>query len=159
MLLVMRGATLAAEAVTGWTWSHGPSAQPPSSPVPTSACPTPHLPQLPSPPAPLLQGNSKGDCYVYDSASGARLTHVAPVRISAPVRACGLSACGRHLLAAIGKGFVFRYEYCPGGAGDGSGSSDGESESGTGGSGGEEEEEEDGDDKENADSEQMEVGP
>eukprot|EP00887_Chlorella_sp_A99_P005555 scaffold1.g5555.t1 len=68
-------------------------------------------------------GNSRGDCYVYDCESGERLTHVSAVRVSAPVRACGLSADGRHLVAAIGKGFVFRFEYCGGLEGGGSGPS------------------------------------
>ena len=29
------------------------------------------------------------------------------------MRACALSSCCRHLLAAAGKGFLFRYEYNP----------------------------------------------
>lgn len=68
---------------------------------------------LQTPPLKLapVQGNSKGDCFVFDTTSGERLAHVSPVRISAPVRAAGLSVDGRHLLAAIGRGFVFRFEY------------------------------------------------
>ena len=58
-----------------------------------------------------MQGNSKGDCYVWDAASGERLAHVAAERVAAPVRACGLSEDCRHLLAVLGRGFVFRFEY------------------------------------------------
>ena len=32
-------------------------------------------------------------------------------QISAPVRACGLSEDCRHLLAILGNGYIFRYEY------------------------------------------------
>ena len=32
-------------------------------------------------------------------------------QVTAPVRACGLSADCRHLLAACGNGYVFRFEY------------------------------------------------
>jgi len=39
------------------------------------------------------------------------MAHVSPIKISAPVRACGLSPDCRHLLAALGNGFIFRYEY------------------------------------------------
>ncbi len=31
--------------------------------------------------------------------------------MAAPVRACGLSADCRHLLAACGNGYIFRFEY------------------------------------------------
>lgn len=34
------------------------------------------------------------------------------VQVSGPVRACGLSEDCRHLLAAMGNGFIFRFEYC-----------------------------------------------
>lgn len=59
----------------------------------------------------LVQGNTTGDVYVYDTADGKRMTHVAPIKVSAPVRACGLSPDCRHLLAVIGNGFIFRFEY------------------------------------------------
>lgn len=32
-------------------------------------------------------------------------------QISAPVRACGLSEDCRHLVAVLGNGYIFRYEY------------------------------------------------
>jgi len=48
---------------------------------------------------------------VYDTSDGKRMTHVAPIKVSAPVRACGLSPDCRHLLAVIGNGFIFRFEY------------------------------------------------
>ena len=32
-------------------------------------------------------------------------------QISAPVRSCGLSEDCRHLLAALGNGYIFRFEY------------------------------------------------
>ncbi|KAL4418960.1 hypothetical protein ABPG77_000873, partial [Micractinium sp. CCAP 211/92] len=59
----------------------------------------------------IAVGNSKGDCFVYDSESGERVAHVSAIRVSAPVRACGLSEDCRHLMAVLGKGFVFRFEY------------------------------------------------
>ncbi|KAI3433327.1 hypothetical protein D9Q98_003145 [Chlorella vulgaris] len=59
----------------------------------------------------IAVGNSKGDCFVYDAASGDRVVHVSAIRVSAPVRACGLSHDCRHLLAVLGKGFIFRFEY------------------------------------------------
>ena len=98
------------------------------------------------------QGNSRGDCYVFDAESGERVGYVSAIRVSggwaagawpvhsfayrwqsaaaaavasttrhptpavrppsapgaAPVRACGLSEDCRHLLAVLGKGFIFR---------------------------------------------------
>ena len=59
----------------------------------------------------LLQGNSTGDVYVFDTVDGKRMTHVAPIKVSAPVRACGISPDCRHLLAVLGNGFIFRFEY------------------------------------------------
>ena len=58
-----------------------------------------------------LQGNTTGDVYVYDTSDGKRMTHVSPIKVSAPVRACGLSPDCRHLLAVVGNGFIFRFEY------------------------------------------------
>ncbi|KAK9807273.1 hypothetical protein WJX73_006418 [Symbiochloris irregularis] len=60
----------------------------------------------------ICVGNSQGHVYIYDSSSGARMTHVAPGKVSAPVRACGLSQDCRHLLVAMGQGFIFRHEAC-----------------------------------------------
>ncbi|DBA70306.1 TPA: hypothetical protein ACH3X2_011731 [Trebouxia sp. C0005] len=59
----------------------------------------------------ICVGNTTGDVYVYDTSDGKRMTHVAPIKVSAPVRACGLSPDCRHLLAVIGNGFIFRFEY------------------------------------------------
>lgn len=59
----------------------------------------------------LFQGNTTGDVYVYNTSDGNRMTHVAPIKVSAPVRACGLSPDCRHLLAVVGNGFIFRFEY------------------------------------------------
>lgn len=59
----------------------------------------------------FFQGNTAGDVYVYDTSDGKRMTHVAPIKVSAPVRACGLSPDCRHLLAVVGNGFIFRFEY------------------------------------------------
>jgi hypothetical protein len=42
------------------------------------------------------------------------------LQISAPVRACGLSEDCRHLLAALGNGYIFRYEYRKPSSGEGS---------------------------------------
>jgi len=47
---------------------------------------------------------------VYDATNGSRLASVSAIKISAPVRSCGLSEDCRHLVAAVG-GFVFRFEY------------------------------------------------
>lgn len=58
-----------------------------------------------------MQGNMTGDVYVYDTADGRRMAHVAPIKVSAPVKACGISPDCRHLLAAVGNGFIFRFEY------------------------------------------------
>jgi len=60
---------------------------------------------------PHLQGNSSGSCYVFDADTGARVTAVSAIKVSAPVRSCALSEDCRHLVAAVGKGFVFRFEY------------------------------------------------
>ncbi|KAK9805229.1 hypothetical protein WJX72_007289 [[Myrmecia] bisecta] len=59
----------------------------------------------------VCAGNSTGDVYVYSASTGQRIAHVSPVKVSAPVRACGLSDDCRHLGAVLGNGFVFRYEY------------------------------------------------
>lgn len=79
-----------------------------------------HIPDLLSKPNNtchvLFQGNTTGDVYVYDTSDGKRMTHVAPIKVSAPVRACGLSPDCRHLLAVVGNGFIFRFEYRKGGA-------------------------------------------
>lgn len=61
--------------------------------------------------APEMQGNTTGDVYVYDVSDGKRMAHVAPIKVSAPVKACGISPDCRHLLAAVGNGFIFRFEY------------------------------------------------
>lgn len=34
-----------------------------------------------------------------------------PVRVVAPVAACAVAQDGAHVLVALGKGFLFRYEY------------------------------------------------
>ena len=59
----------------------------------------------------MLQGNASGDCYVYNSENGKREAHMSAIKVSAPVRACALSEDCRHLVAAVGKGFLFRFEY------------------------------------------------
>ena len=56
-------------------------------------------------------GNASGDCYVYDTETGKREAHVSVIKVSAPVRACALSQDCRHLVAAVGNGFLFRFEY------------------------------------------------
>lgn len=59
----------------------------------------------------IAAGNSSGTCYVFDARDGSRITTVSAIRVSAPVRACALSHDCRHLLAAVGNGFLFRFEY------------------------------------------------
>lgn len=61
------------------------------------------------------------------------------------MRACGLSEDCRHLLAVLGKGFVFRYEYLGQLAAPADSSQDGGSSGGGGG---------DGDGKENSSAQQ-----
>jgi hypothetical protein len=56
-------------------------------------------------------GNATGDCYVYDARDGKRHAHTSAIRVSAPVRSCGITSDCRHVVAAIGKGFIFRWEY------------------------------------------------
>jgi WD40 repeat protein len=58
-------------------------------------------------------GNGQGDCYVYSADSGERCAHVLPIKVTGPVKACGLSSDCRHLVAVLGNGFMFRYEYLP----------------------------------------------
>ena len=38
-------------------------------------------------------------------------TAICAAQVSGPVKACGISADCRHLLAVLGNGFIFRYEY------------------------------------------------
>ncbi|CAL8464853.1 g4388 [Coccomyxa elongata] len=59
----------------------------------------------------ICAGNSIGDVRVYDVSSGRQVALVSPIKISAPVRACGLSEDCRHLVAVLGNGYIFRYEY------------------------------------------------
>ncbi|KAK9837156.1 hypothetical protein WJX81_006855 [Elliptochloris bilobata] len=59
----------------------------------------------------VCAGNDGGGVYVFDAATGERVVHVSPIKVTAPVRACGLSADCRHLLAACGNGYIFRFEY------------------------------------------------
>ncbi len=55
-------------------------------------------------------GNSAGDVYLYDTATGGRAARVAAAhKLSGPVRAAALSEDGRHLLAARGNGYILRY--------------------------------------------------
>lgn len=59
----------------------------------------------------IAVGNTQGDSFVFDAHSGQKCAHVTPIKVSAPVRACGLSNDCRHLLTALGNGFIFRFEY------------------------------------------------
>ena len=58
-----------------------------------------------------FQGNDVGECFVYDSETGRRQANVSFPKVSASVRACALTNDCRHLLAAMGNGFIFRFEY------------------------------------------------
>lgn len=60
----------------------------------------------------LCAGNSAGDVYVFDASSGYRVAHVSAIKVTGPVRSCGLSDDCRHLLAVVGNGFLFRFQYC-----------------------------------------------
>jgi len=59
----------------------------------------------------LCAGNSNSEVYVYNTASGDRAGHVEAIKVSGPVRSCALSNDCRHLLAVVGNGFLFRFEY------------------------------------------------
>ena len=59
----------------------------------------------------LCAGTASGEVLVFDTGTGARVAVVGGLRAGRAVRCCGISADGRHLLAAAGKGFVFRFEY------------------------------------------------
>jgi hypothetical protein len=47
---------------------------------------------------------------VYEAATGSQVACVAAIRVTGPVRAAGMSSDGRHVLAAVGSGYVFRFE-------------------------------------------------
>jgi hypothetical protein len=64
----------------------------------------------------LAMGNHSGEVFVYDAATGARAAAVSAAKVGGPVRAAALSDDCRHLLAAVGAGFVFRFEYAGGAA-------------------------------------------
>lgn len=49
--------------------------------------------------------------YVFETASGVKIACCKAIRVSAPVRACGVSDDCRHVLAVLGNGYVFRYEF------------------------------------------------
>ncbi|KAG2442615.1 hypothetical protein HXX76_002700 [Chlamydomonas incerta] len=59
----------------------------------------------------ICVGNSAGDVYVYDAASGTRAAHHPPHKVGGPARAAALSEDGRHLLVVRGNGYILRYEY------------------------------------------------
>lgn len=48
---------------------------------------------------------------MYDTGSpGQPIARIAADNVTAPVKACALSADYRHLVAAVGKAYVFRFE-------------------------------------------------
>jgi hypothetical protein len=59
----------------------------------------------------LVAGNPHGSSYVYEARTGQQLAVQAPFRVDGPARATAVSDDGRHLLAAVGHGYLFRYEY------------------------------------------------
>ncbi|PNW85304.1 hypothetical protein CHLRE_03g180050v5 [Chlamydomonas reinhardtii] len=59
----------------------------------------------------ICVGNSAGDVYVYDAASGGRAAHHPAHKVGGPARAAALSEDGRHLLVVRGNGYILRYEY------------------------------------------------
>ena len=60
-------------------------------------------------------GNSAGDVYVYDAASGGRAAHHPAHKVGGPARAAALSEDGRHLLVVRGNGYILRCGECGGG--------------------------------------------
>lgn len=56
-------------------------------------------------------GNSKGSTFVFDATTGCQVCRADAIRVEGPVRSCGLSEDCRHLLAVVGNGFIFRFEY------------------------------------------------
>lgn len=61
----------------------------------------------------LPAGNHNATAYVYDTSTGLQAARVEAIRVQGSVRACGLSEDCRHLLMAVGSGYVFRFEYRP----------------------------------------------
>lgn len=60
-----------------------------------------------------IQGTDGGECYVYDTKVGSTqpIACVSTDDVKASINACALSADYRHLIAATGKGYLFRFEY------------------------------------------------
>eukprot|EP00877_Chromochloris_zofingiensis_P014113 jgi/Chrzof1/8956/Cz03g30180.t1 len=59
----------------------------------------------------ICVGNSKGSTFVFDATTGCQVCRADAIRVEGPVRSCGLSEDCRHLLAVVGNGFIFRFEY------------------------------------------------
>ncbi len=55
-----------------------------------------------------LPGSSSGDVYIFNSSTGHKAGHVSAIKVTGPVHSCALSDDGRHLLAVVGNGFIFR---------------------------------------------------
>ncbi|KAG1680725.1 hypothetical protein FOA52_008057 [Chlamydomonas sp. UWO 241] len=67
----------------------------------------------------LVAGTHAGEVLVYNAQSGARVaTLESGARSATPVGAVAMAAGCRHLLAAAGDGFIFRYEYAHGAGSD-----------------------------------------
>eukprot|EP00775_Hariotina_reticulata_P007224 gene7224-7437_t len=58
-------------------------------------------------------GNHNATAYVFDTTTGFQLTKVEACKVEGCVKACALSEDCRHLLMAVGAGFIFRFEYRP----------------------------------------------
>ncbi len=54
-------------------------------------------------------GNGTGDVYIFSTASGERSGSASQSKLSGGVRSCAISEDCRHVLAAIGNGFLFRW--------------------------------------------------
>lgn len=57
-------------------------------------------------------GSKRGVVHLYDiEREGREEIRLEQQKVRAPVHSVDVSFDGRHLLAAIGNGFIFRYEY------------------------------------------------
>lgn len=54
-------------------------------------------------------GNATGDLFVYSTLTGVRSASASQDKLSGGVKSCAVSEDCRHLLAAIGNGFLFRW--------------------------------------------------
>eukprot|EP00879_Flechtneria_rotunda_P019857 GHRR01020871.1.p2 GENE.GHRR01020871.1~~GHRR01020871.1.p2 ORF type:complete len:116 (+),score=28.92 GHRR01020871.1:109-456(+) len=59
----------------------------------------------------ICVGNQNATAFVYDTTTGCQLAKVEAIRVQGTVKACGVSEDCRHLVMAVGSGYIFRFEY------------------------------------------------